>query len=83
MQRKAIRMAVENPVMLLTGGPGTGKTTVLKGVLDYFAAQGKNFILVAPTGRAAKRMSTLTVMRHRQSTGSWATVRGRDIIRRL
>ncbi|MDE6267216.1 MAG: AAA family ATPase [Muribaculaceae bacterium] len=60
MQRKAIRMAVENPVMLLTGGPGTGKTTVLKGVLDYFAAQGKNFILVAPTGRAAKRMSTLT-----------------------
>lgn len=59
-QREAIRMALENPVMLLTGGPGSGKTTVLKGVLDYFAAEGLNFLLVAPTGRAAKRMSALT-----------------------
>lgn len=60
MQRRAIRLALENPVTVLTGGPGTGKTTVLKGILDILAADGKKFILAAPTGRAAKRMSTLT-----------------------
>lgn len=57
---EAMKMAVENPVMVLTGGPGSGKTTVLKGILDYFSNQGLKFTLVAPTGRAAKRMSTLT-----------------------
>ncbi len=59
-QREAMRMAVEHPVMVLTGGPGSGKTTVLKGILDYFSKIGLKFTLVAPTGRAAKRMSTLT-----------------------
>ena len=59
-QKEAIRMAVEHPVMVLTGGPGSGKTTVLKGILDYFSAKGLRFTLAAPTGRAAKRMSTLT-----------------------
>ncbi len=59
-QREAMRLAIEHPVMVLTGGPGSGKTTVLKGILDYFDRQGLTFTLVAPTGRAAKRMSALT-----------------------
>lgn len=59
-QREAMLMALEYPVMVLTGGPGSGKTTVLKGILDYFSKSGLKFTLVAPTGRAAKRMSTLT-----------------------
>lgn len=59
-QRNAIAKAVNNPVAVLTGGPGSGKTTVLKGVIDIFNAQGKKIILAAPTGRAAKRMTTLT-----------------------
>lgn len=59
-QREAMLMAVEHPVMVLTGGPGSGKTTVLKGILDHFSKIGLKFTLVAPTGRAAKRMSTLT-----------------------
>ena len=59
-QLEAIRMALNNRVMVLTGGPGTGKTTVLKGILDVLDRQKKKVLLVAPTGRAAKRMSTLT-----------------------
>lgn len=59
-QKGAIKMALENPVMVLTGGPGSGKTTVLKGILDIFDQKGLKVILAAPTGRAAKRMTTLT-----------------------
>lgn len=60
VQLAAIRTALENPVMVLTGGPGSGKTTVLKGIIDIISKSGKSIILTAPTGRAAKRMSVLT-----------------------
>ncbi len=59
-QRQAIRLAVERGVLVLTGGPGTGKTTTLRGILKVFEAQGLEVALAAPTGRAAKRMSELT-----------------------
>lgn len=59
-QREAIRMLSASPVSVLTGGPGSGKTTVLKGVLDVLAAKGMKVVLAAPTGRAAKRAERLT-----------------------
>ncbi len=59
-QREAIRMAGERRVMLLTGGPGTGKTTTLDGILDLFDRLGLKSQLAAPTGRAAKRLTELT-----------------------
>lgn len=59
-QREAIMMALNSPVMVLTGGPGSGKTTVLRGVIDILEREGKRVVLTAPTGRAAKRMTALT-----------------------
>lgn len=59
-QRKAILLALNSPVMVLTGGPGSGKTTVLRGVIEALEKRGKKVVLCAPTGRAAKRMSALT-----------------------
>lgn len=59
-QRQAIRTAVDAKVMVITGGPGTGKTTVLDGLLDIFRKKGLRLVLAAPTGRAAKRMSEAT-----------------------
>ena len=56
-QRTAVRLAASRQVMLLTGGPGTGKTTSLRGVLALFEALGLETALAAPTGRAAKRLS--------------------------
>ncbi len=56
-QEEAIRAAVENRVMVLTGGPGTGKTTTLRGMIALFEALNYRVELCAPTGRAAKRMS--------------------------
>ncbi|WP_295633902.1 AAA family ATPase, partial [uncultured Intestinimonas sp.] len=55
-QRQAVALAAERQVMLLTGGPGTGKTTCLRGVLALFDALGLDTALAAPTGRAAKRL---------------------------
>ena len=55
-QRQAVRLAAQRQVMLLTGGPGTGKTTSLRGVLALFEALGLETALAAPTGRAAKRL---------------------------
>lgn len=59
-QREAMRAAAENRLMLLTGGPGTGKTTTLGGILSLFDMLHKKTQLAAPTGRAAKRLSELT-----------------------
>ena len=59
-QSEAILRTVNSPVMVLTGGPGTGKTTVLAGVIEALERQGKKVVLAAPTGRAAKRMTALT-----------------------
>lgn len=59
-QRKAIKTATSEGVMLLTGGPGTGKTTTLKGIMDVLSRQGLSVALAAPTGRAAKRMAEAT-----------------------
>ncbi len=59
-QRLAIKIAVEKGILILTGGPGTGKTTTLRGILKVFENQGLEVALAAPTGRAAKRMSELT-----------------------
>ncbi len=60
MQWLAIKLAVERGILILTGGPGTGKTTTLRGILKVFESQGLEVALAAPTGRAAKRMSELT-----------------------
>lgn len=59
-QRLAIKLAVEKGILILTGGPGTGKTTTLRGILSVFEDLGLEVALAAPTGRAAKRMSELT-----------------------
>ena len=60
LQRQAIVDALENGVMLLTGGPGTGKTTVVRALLHIFDSMGLEIALCAPTGRAAKRLSEST-----------------------
>lgn len=60
MQRCAIREAMKGGVLILTGGPGTGKTTIIKGLLNIFNSLGMKVALAAPTGRAAKRMSEAT-----------------------
>ena len=59
-QKKAVFHALDSGVMVLTGGPGTGKTTVVKALLSLFASVGEKVVLAAPTGRAAKRMSEAT-----------------------
>lgn len=62
IQLKAIRTAVSSKVMILTGGPGTGKTTTTMGILQAYRMAGCRLLLAAPTGRAAKRMSEATGM---------------------
>lgn len=59
-QKKAVFRALESGVMVLTGGPGTGKTTVVKALISLFNSVGEKVVLAAPTGRAAKRMSEAT-----------------------
>ena len=59
-QKEAIQTAINKGMLILTGGPGTGKTTTLKGIISVFENEGLEIALAAPTGRAAKRMSELT-----------------------
>ena len=59
-QRQAVEMAVNNSMFILTGGPGTGKTTTINIIIKYFYEKGLDIMLAAPTGRAAKRMTETT-----------------------
>lgn len=59
-QKNALKMVNDNNVTIITGGPGTGKTTIIKNVIDIYEEKGKKVILAAPTGRAAKRMTETT-----------------------
>lgn len=59
-QEKAVRMALENGVFIITGGPGTGKTMIINCIIDLMAGEGLKVELAAPTGRAAKRMAETT-----------------------
>lgn len=60
LQREAVREAVRNGLFILTGGPGTGKTTTINAIIRYFESEGMDILLAAPTGRAAKRMTEAT-----------------------
>ena len=60
LQKQSIELALNNRILVITGGPGTGKTTILKGILSLYDELGLETLLAAPTGRAAKRMSELT-----------------------
>lgn len=60
MQEKAVLEAVRCGLLVITGGPGTGKTTTIKTIIKYFESQGMEILLAAPTGRAAKRMKETT-----------------------
>ena len=60
MQRQAVIAAVRNGVLVLTGGPGTGKTTTINAMIHFFESEGADIFLAAPTGRAAKRMTEAT-----------------------
>ena len=59
-QKEAIKLVNKNNVAIITGGPGTGKTTIIKTIIDIYEEKGKKVVLCAPTGRAAKRMTETT-----------------------
>lgn len=64
-QTEAVKEAVRNGLLIITGGPGTGKTTTINSIIRYFEMEGLDIFLAAPTGRAAKRMSETTGMEAR------------------
>ena len=59
-QKEAIELVNENNVTIITGGPGTGKTTIIKSIIDIYQQNGNKVVLCAPTGRAAKKMTETT-----------------------
>lgn len=59
-QLESVKMVNDNNVCIITGGPGTGKTTIIKTIIDVYKKKGKKVVLCAPTGRAAKRMTEAT-----------------------
>ena len=85
-QRRAVALAAERGILLLTGGPGTGKTTSVRGMVTLFERMGLDVLLLAPTGRAAQRMSQLcgrdaqTV--HRALGMSWNELTGEVTFRK-
>ena len=60
LQRRSVLESIRNGVFILSGGPGTGKTTTINAIIRHFASQGMDILLAAPTGRAAKRMTEAT-----------------------
>ncbi len=60
LQREALEAVAKEGVLVITGGPGTGKTTIINAIIHYMDMEGMDFVLTAPTGRAAKRMSEAT-----------------------
>ena len=60
MQKKAVKEAASHGLFILTGGPGTGKTTTINAIIRFFEGEGADLRLAAPTGRAAKRMTETT-----------------------
>jgi exodeoxyribonuclease V alpha subunit len=59
-QKKAVREAIDKKIMVVTGGPGTGKTTIINSIIRIYGKMGQRVLLAAPTGRAAKRMTETT-----------------------
>lgn len=60
LQRRSVAESVKNGIFILSGGPGTGKTTTINSIIRYFLSEGMDICLAAPTGRAAKRMTEAT-----------------------
>lgn len=60
LQREAVLKSISNGIVIITGGPGTGKTTTINTIINYYASEGLDIMLAAPTGRAAKRMTEAT-----------------------
>ena len=71
MQMLAVKEAVKNGLLVITGGPGTGKTTTINAIIKYFEMEGMDIFLAAPTGRAAKRMSETTGYEARTPIALW------------
>lgn len=87
-QRQAVAQAVENGLLIITGGPGTGKTTTINTIIRYFEAENLEILLAAPTGRAAKRMTEATgyeartIHRMLELSGGPEQERGRAVFQR-